>query len=70
MKIPNDSWRCSDNFRMLLKIPKDVPMISEGSYPVSQAETQHFSVLFRTQTQHLAPFSGPFLVEIELNFSC
>ena len=64
-----DSRRCSDDFRTLPKIPRDVPMISEGSYPVSQTETGHFSVLFRTQTQHLAPFSGPFLVEIELNFS-
>ena len=51
-KIPMTSEQCRrfQVFRRLPNITADVPMISEGSCPISQTETRHFGMLFRTQT--------------------
>lgn len=54
--------RCSDDFQPLLKIPRDVLMISEGCWmswcKLNQCDL--VSLLFRTQMRHIALFTGLF----------
>ena len=61
-RLPNiaeDFPRCFDDFQRL-------PNVMVQSY---KSRRNLVSLLFRTQTQHLAPFTGLFWVEIEFNFS-
>ena len=67
-QLPNNYRRRLDEFQTLPKIPKDVPMISKDCR-MSRYEHRRDLVRlsFRTQTRHLAPFTGLFWVETGFN---